>query len=63
MSYDWKDEVAAIRRQADVYRLRAANERHDAEKRASALEADADRTEMRADGIERLCSRGGTGEK
>lgn len=55
--YSWQDEVAAIRRSAEEFRLRAANERHETEKRATALEADADRTEMRADHIERLCSR------
>ena len=59
MSYDWRDEVASIRRQATAYRLQAAEVRHEAEKRASALEADADRTEMRADGIEAMCSRRG----
>jgi len=58
MGYDWRDEVASIRREAKMLRLRAANERHEAEKRASALEADADRVDMKADGIERICSRG-----
>jgi hypothetical protein len=58
MSYSWKEEVKAIRQSAQELRLKAARVRFDAEKRATALEADADRTEMRADGVERLCSRG-----
>jgi hypothetical protein len=63
MSYDWRDEVAYARRQAAGFRLQAANTRHEAEKVATALEADADRTDMRADGIERLCLRGSEEEK
>ena len=60
MAYSWQDEVNAIRRQAQQLRLKAQDVRYAAEKQATALEADADRSEMRARQLQRLCS--GSGE-
>ena len=57
MAYRWQDEVAHIRQEAEVFRMRAAIVRHDAEKLAKMLDRDAERTTQRADHIERLCSK------